>query len=52
VAVIALVNRWGSTGPSWPRDILGTTALFAVLWVISAALFQKAARGGLERRSA
>jgi hypothetical protein len=44
VAVIALIGGLGSTGPIWPRDILMLTGFFAVLWLISAWLFQKAAR--------
>jgi len=38
VAVIALIAGWGSA-----RDILGATAFFAMLWVMSAELFRKAA---------
>ena len=43
VAVIALVAGWGSAGPIWPRDILGATGLFVILWLGSAWLFRKAA---------
>ena len=49
VAVIALIARFGSTGPIWPQDILMSTAFFDTLWLISAWLFRKAARGGPER---
>jgi hypothetical protein len=45
VAVIALVAGLGSTGPGWPWDILILTVFFAALWLISAKLFRKAARG-------
>ncbi len=44
VAVIALIAGLGSTGPIWPRDILILTGFFAVLWLVSAWLFRKAAR--------
>ena len=52
VAVIALIARFGSTGPIWPQDILMSTAFFDTLWLISAWLFRKAARGGPERAAA
>jgi hypothetical protein len=44
VAVIALIAGSGSTGSSWPWDILFLTGFFAALWLISAWLFRKAAR--------
>ncbi len=44
VAVIALVAGSGSTGPSWPWNIVILTGFFAALWFISAWLFRKAAR--------
>ena len=44
VAVIALIAGFGSTGPSWPLDILGLTGFFVALWLISAWLFRKAAQ--------
>jgi hypothetical protein len=44
VAVIAVMAGWGSTGPVWPRDVCIATAFFAVLWLTSAGLFQRAAR--------
>ena len=44
VAAIALIAGLGSTGPTWPRDILMLTGFFAALWLISAWLFRKAAR--------
>ncbi len=48
VAVMALVAGWGDTTSNWPRDILGATAVFALLWLSSAMLFRKAA---LEERA-
>lgn len=45
VAVIALITGWGSTAPGWPRDILALTVFFVALWLLSAYLFQKVARG-------
>lgn len=44
VAVIALIAGLGSTGPSWPEDILVLSGFFTALWVGSALLFRKAAR--------
>ena len=48
VAVIALVGGLGSTGPIWPLDILALTGFFVALFVASALLFRKAARGRAE----
>jgi len=45
VAVIALIAGWGSTAPIWPKDILALTGFFVALWLLSAYLFQKVARG-------
>ncbi len=45
VAVIALIAGWGSAGPTWPRDILIATGFFGTLWVASALLFRRAAKG-------
>jgi hypothetical protein len=42
VAVIALIARWGSTAPIWPKDILFLTVFFVALWLLSAWLFRKA----------
>jgi hypothetical protein len=47
VAVIALLGSLGSTAPGWPRDILTLSAFFIALWLLSAWLFRKAARGKL-----
>lgn len=44
VAVIALIAGFGSTGPTWPLDILMLTGFFVALWLVSAWLFRKAAR--------
>jgi hypothetical protein len=49
VAVIALIAGLGSTRPIWPRDILMLTGFFVALWLGSASLFQKAARGEAKR---
>jgi hypothetical protein len=43
--VIAVSAGWGSTGANWPRPVVVLTAFFAVLWLVSAWLFRKAARG-------
>ncbi len=44
VGVIALLAGWGSTGANWPGAIVFLTGFFAVLWLVSAWLFRKAAR--------
>ena len=47
VAAIALLAGLGSTAPGWPKDILTLTGFFISLWLLSAWLFRKAARGKL-----
>lgn len=42
VAVIALVGKVGASGPAWPRDVIGSTAVLAAMWLLSAWLFRKA----------
>ena len=49
VAGIALAAGLGSTGPIWPLDILALTGFFVALFVGSALLFRKAARGRAEQ---
>lgn len=44
VAVTAVIAGLGSTGQRWPLDVLGVTAIFVVLWLVSAALFNRAER--------
>jgi hypothetical protein len=44
VAVIALTEGLGSSGPPGPWEIMLLTGFFAALWLISAWLFRKAAR--------
>lgn len=44
VAVIALATNLGLAGASWPWDVLVLTGFFTALWLVSARLFQKAAR--------
>jgi len=46
VALAALIAGWGTTSSNWPRDILGATAVFVALWLISAMLFRGAALEG------
>ncbi len=43
VAVIALVAGWGTSGSIWPRDVIGATVIFVMLWLGSAWLFRRAA---------
>ena len=42
VAAIALTFDRGAGAPIWPRDLLGATAFFVLLWMLSASLFHKA----------
>ena len=44
VAVVALSAELGSGGPIWPRDVLFLTVFFTAMWLLSARLFQIAAR--------
>ena len=44
VAVIAVTAGLGTSGPAWPKDVLAMTAFFTALWLLSAWMFQKAAR--------
>jgi|GEM_PF-75401 len=44
VAVIALFMGHGSAAPIWPLDLLGGTAFFAALWLLSAWLFRRSER--------
>lgn len=44
VAAIALIAGPGSTGPSWPLDVIALTGFFAALWILAAWLFRKAAQ--------
>lgn len=44
VAGVALSAGLGRAGPAWPQDILFLTGFFALLWLLSAWLFRKAAQ--------
>jgi hypothetical protein len=44
VAAIALIAGLGSSGPSWPWNILVLTGFFVALWLLSAWLFRIAAQ--------
>jgi hypothetical protein len=44
VGVIALWAGWGAGDPSYPWDIVASTAVFTLLWLVSAALFHRASR--------
>jgi len=41
--LLALTTGMGSSDPSWPYDILGTTLFVTGLWLVAAWLFSKAA---------
>jgi hypothetical protein len=44
VGVIALAGDLGAGGPIWPRDVLGLTGFFVVLWLVAGFLFRNAAQ--------
>jgi hypothetical protein len=44
IGAAAVFAGWGVEGQNWPRDIIGASGMFAVLWLASAALFGRAAR--------
>ncbi len=48
IAIPALLLGWGTSGPVWPRDVLGLTLFFATLWLAAAILFRHAARAEAE----
>lgn len=37
---LALVMGWGAYGRGWPMDVIGTTGIFTLIWLASAALFR------------
>jgi hypothetical protein len=45
IAAIALAGNLGADGLGWPRDVIGCTGIFVLLWMGSAGLFRLAARG-------
>lgn len=44
IAALATALRLGTDNPVWPRDVLGTGALFAAIWLTAAALLASARR--------
>lgn len=42
--IVALAGGLGADGSGWPRDVIGLTAIFTILWLASATLFRRAAR--------
>ena len=43
IAAIAIAGNLGTEGIGWPRDLIGCTGLFVLLWLGSAGLFRLAA---------
>lgn len=41
---LALIAGWGAGAAAWPRDVIGATAVFTLLWLVAAALFRRAAQ--------
>lgn len=48
VGAWAYLGGAGAGSPSWPMDVLGATGVFTFLWLLSAALFRRAALGERE----
>lgn len=46
IAVYALAMRIGVDSAAWPRDVIGATGLFTLLWLLSASLFWTARERG------
>jgi len=44
IGTTALISGWGSTSSSFPEAVILLSGFFAVLWLLSAWLFRKAAR--------
>jgi len=44
IGVIALAGNLGTEGIGWPRDVIGCTAMFGMVWLGSAGLFRLAAK--------
>jgi hypothetical protein len=44
IAAVTLSAGWGSEGENWPQVIIVLNGVFALAWLISAALFHRAAR--------
>jgi hypothetical protein len=43
IGAVALAADLGAGGPIWPRDVLGLTGFFVVLWLVAGFLFRNAA---------
>lgn len=43
-AAIALIFSLGTDGLIWPRDVIGATGVFTLLWLLAASLFWAASR--------
>ena len=48
VAAFAISTSLGTSGPTWPRDVLVLTVVFSAFWLVSGWLFGRAA--STERR--
>lgn len=44
IALTAVAMGWGAEAGIWPKDVLGATGINAAMWLLSAALFRRAAR--------
>jgi len=46
IAGAAVAMRQGTGNPVWPMDVIGSAAIVACLWILSALLFARGAQGG------
>ncbi len=44
IAGYAMISNTATSGPIWPRDVIGATAFFAALFLVSAWMFRKSER--------
>ncbi len=44
IGIIALAGNLGADGLGWPRDVIGCTGLFVLLWLGSASFFRLTAK--------
>lgn len=51
IGAVALATNAGTDGAAWPRDVIGASTFFTLLWLAGAALFATAARGGASQRA-
>ena len=45
IGVLAVLRGWGEGSEAWPRPVIVLSIVFCLIWLASAALFRRAARG-------